>query len=138
MAKPKNVMISQDLFIDLCKFFLVGEEYADYNDICEALSAKINALSEHEAYAKRLQEGRRPNAVVEAPAAVNKAERIIGSVVDMQRADLPGERYTLYHHGTCNVLGQQDAPEAQQVFAAVNAGELAPTPENCGDSYIIL
>ena len=116
----------------------MGDEYADYHGICEALSAKIDSLSEREAYARRLQHERRPNAVVEAPAAVNKAKRIIGSVVDMQRADLPGERYTLYQHGTCNVLGQLDAPEAQQVFAAVNAGELVPTPENCGDSYIIL
>lgn len=134
----KSVMIDKDLFIDICKFFLMGDEYADYHGICEALSAKIDSLSEREAYARRLQHERRPNAVVEAPAAVNKAKRIIGSVVDMQRADLPGERYTLYQHGTCNVLGQLDAPEAQQVFAAVNAGELVPTPENCGDSYIIL
>lgn len=133
----KSVMISQKLFIDICKFFLMGEEYADYDDICEALNAKIEALSNREAYARRLQQVRRPNAGVE-PAAVNKAGRIIGSVVDMQRADLPGERYTLYQHGTCNVLGQLDAPEAQQVFAAVNAGEMDPTPENCGDSYIMI
>lgn len=133
----KSVMISQKLFIDICKFFLMGEEYADCDGICEALNAKIEALSNREAYARRLQQVRRPNAGVEAPAAVDKAERIIGSVVDMQRADLPGERYTLYQHGTCNVLGQLDAPEAQQVFAAVNAGEMDATPENCGDSYIM-
>lgn len=133
----KSVMISQKLFMDICKYFLVGEEYADCDDICEALNAKIEALSNREAYARHLQQERASNSRVEAPAAIDKAERIIGSVVDMQRADLPGERYTLYQHGTCNVLGQLDAPEAQQVFAAVNAGEMDATPENCGDSYIM-
>lgn len=74
MAKPKNVMISEKLFIDICKFFLVGEEYADYSSICEALNAKINALSAREAYA-RLQQERASNRRVEAPTAVdNKAQ----------------------------------------------------------------
>ena len=52
----KSVMIDKDLFIDICKFFLMGDEYADYHGICEALNAKINALSEREAYARRLQQ----------------------------------------------------------------------------------
>lgn len=133
----KSVMIDEKTFIEICKFFLVGEEYANYYDICEALSAKINALSEREAYAKRLQEERRPNAVVEAPAAVNKAQHCTGPVVDLEWADAPG-RCNILEHGTRNVLGQLDMDKAYQVFEAVNAGELAPTSENCGDSYIIL
>ena len=56
MAKPKNILIDKDLFINICKYFLVGEEYADCDSICEALNAKINALSEREAYARRLQQ----------------------------------------------------------------------------------
>lgn len=137
MAKHKNVMISQELFINICKFFLVGEEYADYSDICEALSAKINSLSEREAYAKRLQEGRRPNAVVEAPAAADKHHHMSGPVVDLEWADTPG-RCNIFEHNTRNVLGQLDMDRAYQVFEAVNSGEMDATPENCGDSYIIL
>ncbi len=134
MAKPKNVMISQDLFIDICKFFLMGDEYADYHGICEALSAKIDALSEREAYAKRLQQERRPNAGVET---VNKPHFLSGSVIDLEWSAAPG-RCNILEHGTRNVLGQLNMGEAYQIFEAVNAGELEPTPENCGDSYIIL
>lgn len=137
MAKPKNVMISQDLFIDLCKFFLVGEEYADYDGICKALSAKIEALSEREAYAKRLQQERASNSRVEAPAAADKHHHISGPVVDLEWSDAPG-RCNIFVHNTRNVLGQLNMSEAYQVFEAVNAGELEPTPENCGDSYVIL
>lgn len=61
MAKTKNIMISQDLFISICKFFLMGEEYADRDDICKALNAKIDDLSKREAYAQRLQQKRRPD-----------------------------------------------------------------------------
>jgi hypothetical protein len=137
MAKPKNVMISQDLFIDLCKFFLVGEEYADYDVICKALSAKIDSLSEREAYAKRLQQERASNSRVEAPAAADKPHLLSGPLVDLEWSDAPG-RCNILEHGTRNVLGQHDTLKAYQVFEAVNAGELEPTPENCGDSYIIL
>lgn len=138
MAKPKNVMISEKLFIDICKFFLVGEEYADYSGICEALNAKINALSAREAYAKRLQQERASNSRVEAPTAVdNKAHCMTGPVVDLEWADTPG-RCNILKHGTRNVLGQLDMDEAYQVFEAVNSGEMDATPENCGDSYIIL
>lgn len=136
MAKPKNILIDKDLFINICKYFLVGEEYADYHDICEALSAKIDSLSEREAYAKRLQKERRPNAVVEAPAASDK-HHISGPVIDLEWSDAPG-RCNIFEHNTRNVLGQLNMSEAYQVFEAVNAGELEPTPENCGDSYVIL
>lgn len=137
MAKPKNILIDKDLFINICKYFLVGEEYADYDSICEALNAKINALSEREAYAKRLQQERVSNSRVEAPAAADKAHCMTGPVVDLEWADAPG-RCNIFEHNTRNVLGQLNMSEAYQVFEAVNAGELAPTPENCGDSYIIL
>lgn len=136
MAKPKNVMISEKLFIDICKFFLVGEEYADYSSICEALNAKINALSAREAYAKRLQQERASNRRVETPTAADK-HHISGPVVDLEWSDAPG-RCNIFEHNTRNVLGQLNMSEAYQVFEAVNAGELEPTPENCGDSYVIL
>mgnify|MGYP003198543081 CR=1 FL=1 len=136
MAKPKNILIDKDLFINICKYFLVGEEYADCDSICEALNAKINALSEREAYARRLQQERRHNAGVEAPAASDK-HHMSGSVVDLEWADAPG-RCNIFEHNTRNVLGQLNMSEAYQVFEAVNAGELEPTPENCGDSYVIL
>lgn len=130
----KSVMIDKDLFIDICKFFLMGDEYADHNDICEALNAKINALSEREAYARRLQQERRHNAGVKA---ADKHHHISGSIVDLEWADAPG-RCNIFEHNTRNVLGQLNTSEAYQVFEAVNAGELEPTPENCGDSYVIL
>lgn len=133
----KSVMISQKLFIDICKFFIMGEEYADRYDICEALNAKINALSEREAYARHLQQERRHNAGVGAPAAVDKHHHVSGPVIDLEWADTPG-RCNIFEHNTRNVLGQLDTNRAYQVFEAVNAGELAPTPENCGDSYVIL
>ena len=133
----KSVMIDKDLFIDICKFFLMGDEYADYHGIGEALSAKIDSLSEREAYARRLQHKRRHDAGVEAPAATDKPRHISGSVVDLEWSYTPG-RCNILEHNTRNVLGQLNTLEAYQVFEAVNAGELAPTPENCGDSYIIL
>lgn len=129
----KSVMIDKDLFIDICKFFLMGDEYADHHDICEALNAKINALSEREAYARRLQQERRHNAGVEAA----DKHHISGPVIDLEWADAPG-RCNIFEHNTRNVLGQLDTDRAYQVFEAVNAGELEPTPENCGDSYVIL
>lgn len=132
----KSVMIDKDLFIDICKFFLMGDEYADHNDICEALNAKINALSEREVYARRLQQERRHNAGVGAPTAADK-HHISGPVVDLEWSDAPG-RCNIFEHNTRNVLGQLNMSEAYQVFEAVNAGELEPTPENCGDSYVIL
>lgn len=134
MAKPKNIMIDKDLFINICKYFLVGEEYADYDGICEALSAKIDSLSEREAYARRLQHERRPNAGVEA---ADKAHCMTGPVVDLEWSDAPG-RCNILEHNTRNILGQLNMSEAYRIFEAVNAGELAPTPKNCGDSYIIL
>lgn len=115
----------------------MGEEYADRYDICEALNAKINALSEREAYARRLQQERRHNAGVGAPAAADKHHHVSGPVIDLEWADTPG-RCNIFEHNTRNVLGQLDTDRAYQVFEAVNAGELAPTPENCGDSYVIL
>lgn len=130
----KSVMISQKLFMDICKYFLVGEEYADYDDICEALNAKIEALSNREAYARHLQQERRHNAGVEA---ADKAHCMTGPVVDLEWSDAPG-RCNILEHNTRNILGQLNMSEAYRIFEAVNAGELAPTPENCGDSYIIL
>ena len=130
----KSVMIDKDLFIDLCKFFLMGDEYADYNSISKALSSKLDAMASRERYAALLLQERRPNAGVET---VNKPHFLSGSVVDLEWSAAPG-RCNILEHGTRNVLGQLNMGEAYQIFEAVNAGELEPTPENCGDSYIIL
>ena len=59
----KSVMIDESLFIEICKFFLVGEQYSDRNLISEALRDKLSRLEAREAYAHRLQK-RRPDAGV--------------------------------------------------------------------------
>ena len=148
MAKSKNVMISESLFLEICKFFLLGEEYGDRNVISKALTAKLEAISKHERYAARLLQRRVPNGRVGTPAAANNAddaltaeedaERLHGPIVDMVMSDAAQERYTLFRHGSHDVLGQLNAPDAFTVFNAVNNGEIAATEENCGDGCIIL
>lgn len=151
MAKSKNVMISESLFLEICKFFLLGDQYTDARLISKGLTAKLEAISARERYAQRLLQRRVYNSRVEAPAAVNNAdieddaltaeedaERLHGPVVDMLCEDAAQERYTFFEHGTRNVLGQLNAPDAFTVFNAVNNGEMAATEENCGDGCIIL
>lgn len=152
MAKSKNVQISELLFLEICKFFLLGDEYSDRNIIAKGLTAKLEAISKRERYAARLLQRRVPNGRVEAPAAANNtdtaeddtltaeedAKRLHGPIVDMLCEDAAQERYTLFMHGTRNVLGQLNAPRAFEVFNAVNNGEIAATEENCGDGCIIL
>lgn len=137
MTKPKNVMISESLFLEICKFFLLGDQYTDARLISKGLTTKLEAMSARERYAARILDVRRRNAAVETPAAADKAHYMFGPIVDLEWADTPG-RCNILEHGTRNVLGQLDMDKAYQVFEAVNAGELAPTSENCGDSYIIL
>lgn len=148
MAKVKNVQISEPLFLEICKFFLLGNEYSDRNVISKGLTTKLEAMSARERYAARLLQKRVSNSRVGAPAAVNSeddtltseenAERLHGPIVDMLCEDAAQERYTLFMHGTRNVLGQLNAPRAFEVFNAVNNGHLAATEENCGDGCIIL
>lgn len=152
MAKSKNVQISEALFLEVCKFFLLGEEYSDRNIISKGLTAKLESIAARERYASRLLQKRRHNAGVGAPAAANNAgvveddaltpaedaERLHGPVVDMIICDAAQERYTLFRHNSRDVLGQLNAPNAFTVFNAVNNGEMAATEENCGDGCIIL
>lgn len=149
MAKSKNVQISESLFLEICKFFLLGNEYSDSNIIVKGLTAKLEAISARERYAARLLQKRRHNAGVGAPAAANNADddaltsaedekRLHGPIVDMVMCDAAQERYTLFRHGSHDVLGQLNAPTAFDVFNAVNNGRLAATEENCGDGCIIL
>lgn len=150
MAKSKNVMISESLFLEICKFFLLGDQYTDARLISKGLTAKLEAMSARERYAARLLQRRVHNGRVEAPAAVNNAdtidaltaeedaERLHGPIVDMVICDAAQERYTLFRHGSRDVLGQLNAPDAFTVFNAVNNGNMAATEENCGDGCIIL
>lgn len=151
MAKIKNVQISKALFLEICKFFLLGNEYSDSNIITKGLTAKLEAISARERYAARLLK-RVPNGRVRTPAATNSAgvveddaltpaedaERLHGPVVDMIICDAAQERYTLFRHNSRDVLGQLNAPRAFEVFNDVNNGHLAATEENCGDGCIIL
>lgn len=73
MAKSKNVQISESLFLEICKFFLLGNEYSDSNIIVKGLTAKLEAISARERYAARLLK-RVPNGRVEAPTAANNAD----------------------------------------------------------------
>lgn len=109
MAKSKNVQISESLFLEICKFFLLGNEYSDSNIIVKGLTAKLEAISARERYAARLLQKRRHNAGVGAPAAANNAD---------------DDALT--------------SAEDENVFNAVNNGRLAATEENCGDGCIIL
>lgn len=152
MAKSKNVMISKSLFLEICKFFLLGDQYTDARLISKGLITKLEAMSAREQYAARLLQRRVPNGRVEAPAAANNtdtveddaltaeedAKRLHGPIVDMMLCDAAQERYTLFEHGTRNVLGQLNAPDAFTAFNAVNNGNMAATEENCGDGCIIL
>lgn len=148
MAKVKNVQISEPLFLEICKFFLLGNEYSDRNVISKGLTTKLEAMSARERYAARLLQKRVSNSRVGAPAAVNNeddtltseenAERLHGPIVDMVMCDAAQERYTLFRHNSRDVLGQLNAPTAFEVFTAVNNGNLAATEENCGDGCIIL
>lgn len=151
MAKSKNVMISESLFLEICKFFLLGDQYTDARLISKGLTAKLEAMSARERYAARLLQRRVPNGRVGAPAAVNNAggnddaltseedaARLHGPIVDMVICDAAQERYTLFRHGSRDVLGQLNAPDAFTVFNAINNGNMAATEENCGDGCIIL
>lgn len=56
----KSVMIDESLFVEICKFFLVGEQYSDKTLISEALKGKLSRLEAHEAYAHHLQQKTSP------------------------------------------------------------------------------
>ena len=74
MAKPKNIQISESLFLEICKFFLLGNEYSDRNIIAKGLTAKLEAMSARERYATRLLQRRVPDGRVGAPTAANNAD----------------------------------------------------------------
>ena len=76
MAKIKNVQISEALFLEICKFFLLEDEYGDRNIIAKGLTAKLEAMAARERYAARLLQRRGPDGRVEAPAAANNTDAV--------------------------------------------------------------